>query len=71
MAEVEAERKALEETLSSKLAEAEAMIAKSRGKAMAEVDGIATETAAEIVAALTGAKVTKADAAKAVAAAKG
>ena len=43
------------------------MIAKSRGKAMAERGRIATETAAEIVAALTGAKVTKADAAKAIA----
>ena len=71
MAEVESERKALEETLGKKLADAEAATGKSRSKAMAEVDGLAAEAAADIVAALTGAKVAKTDAAKAVAAAKG
>ena len=72
MAEIEAERKALEETLSSEARrgrghDREEPPARPWPKWMA----VATETAAEIVAALTGAKVTKADAAKAVAAAKG
>lgn len=68
MAEVETERSALEATLSEKLAKAEAKIAKSRASAMADVDEVAADTAAEIVAALTGAKVTKAAVAKAVSA---
>jgi F-type H+-transporting ATPase subunit b len=70
--EVEAERTALEATLSDKLQKAEAKIAASRNKAMANVSDVAAEAAAEIVAQLTGTKVTKAQVAKAISdAAKG
>ena len=67
LSEVDTERHALEDTLGKKLADAEAKIGKSRAKAMAEVDGLAADTAAEIIAALTGAKVTKAAVTKAIA----
>lgn len=65
--EVEAERHALEATLSAKMQEAEGKIAKSRTKAMASVSDVASEAAADIVAQLTGTKVTKAALAKAIA----
>lgn len=65
-AEVESERKALEDTLNKKLASAESRIANSRAKAMGEVKTIAGDAAASIVEQLLGTKVTKAAVAKAL-----
>ena len=70
-AEMDAERAALEKTLSAKVAEAEVKIAAAKAKAMQEVGGVATDTVVEIVAELTGSKVTKAAVAKAIADIKG
>jgi F-type H+-transporting ATPase subunit b len=53
-ADAERDRKALEDRLNSKLADAEKAIAASRAAAMENVRGIAVETAAAIVARLTG-----------------
>ena len=69
--EIEAERSALEKTLSSKLAEADARISATKAKAMQDVHEVAAETAAEIVSELTGHKVSKEHAAKAIAGLKG
>ena len=54
-AAAEAERKALEERLSVKLADAEKTIASTRAAAMSNVRGIASDAAAAIVQQLTGA----------------
>lgn len=70
-AEMDAERAALDKTLSAKTAEAESKIAAAKAQAMKDVGEVAAETAAEIVAELTGSAVSKADAAKAVAGIKG
>jgi len=70
-AKADAERSKLEGDLSKKIAEAEASIAGIKNKALAEVNTVAEDTAAEIVEALAGITVNKADAASAVAAAKG
>jgi F-type H+-transporting ATPase subunit b len=56
----------LDAELSAKAVAAEAAIAKSKAKAMESVADIASDTASEIVAALTGGKVTKAALAKAL-----
>lgn len=69
--EIEAESAALEKTLSAKLAEAETRISASKAKAMQDVHEVAAETAAEIVSELTGATVSKDQAAKAIAGLKG
>ncbi|HWK95591.1 MAG TPA: F0F1 ATP synthase subunit B [Pseudolabrys sp.] len=53
-AEAETTRKALEEQLNAKLAEAEKTIAGTKQKAMAEVRGIATDAAKTIVERLIG-----------------
>jgi F-type H+-transporting ATPase subunit b len=53
-AQSEAERKALEERLSVKLADAEKTIASTRGAAMSNVRGIASDAAVAIVRQLTG-----------------
>ena len=53
-AQSEAERKALEDTLSVKLAEAEKTIAATRTTAMGNVRGIAVDAASAIVQRLTG-----------------
>jgi F-type H+-transporting ATPase subunit b len=66
-AEIDAERSALDKTLAAKIADAEATIAAAKAKAMKDVSDVAAETAATIVAELTGAKVTKAAAADAIA----
>lgn len=66
-AEMDAERAALEKTLGAKAADAEAKISAAKAKAMQDVDTVAAETAADIVAELTGHKVSAADAAKAIA----
>ena len=70
-AEIEAERSALEKTLSAKLAEADSRISATKAKAMQDVHEVAAETAAEIVTELTGHTVTKEHAAKAIAGLKG
>ena len=69
--EIETERSALEKTLSSKLAEADSRIFATKAKAMQDVHEVAAETAAEIVSELTGHKVSKEHAAKAIAGLKG
>jgi F-type H+-transporting ATPase subunit b len=56
----------LDAELSAKAVAAEAKIAKSKAKAMETVSDIASDAASEIVAALTGGKVTKAALAKAL-----
>lgn len=65
--EVEAERAALDKTLAAKIADAESRIAASKSQAVKDVGDVAAETAAEIVAQLTGTRVSKADAAKVIA----
>ena len=69
--EIETERSALEKTLSSKLAEADSRISATQAKAMQDVHEVAAETAAEIGSELTGHKVSKEHAAKAIAGLKG
>ena len=61
---------ALDTDLASKAADAETKIAKSKAKAMESVSDIAADAAIDIVAALTGSKVTKTAISKALAAAK-
>ena len=70
-AEIETERAALEKTLSVKLAEADSRISATQAKAMHDVHEVAAEAAADIVSALTGATVSKEQAAKAIAGLKG
>ena len=65
--EVEAERAALDKTLAGRIADAESRIAASKSQAVKDVGDVAAETAAEIVAALTGTQVSKDDAARAIA----
>ena len=70
-AEVDQERGRLDGQLAAKIAEAEKSIQATRTRALASVTELATDIAADIVAQLTGAKVTKADAEQAVAKAQG
>jgi F-type H+-transporting ATPase subunit b len=70
-AEVEGERSKLETSVAAKIAAAETRIAGLKEQAMKDVGEVAAETAADIVTELTGAQVTKADAAKAIAGLKG
>lgn len=70
-ADADAERAKAEGEVNDKVAQSEKAIAASKAKAMAEVGGIATETADGIVKALIGGSVTKADIEKAVKAALG
>lgn len=65
-AEAEAKRLASEADLNAKLSESEKQIAAIKAKALGEVDGIAIDTATEIVRELVGGTVTKAEIAKAV-----
>jgi F-type H+-transporting ATPase subunit b len=65
-ADILAQQHALDATLAEKAAVAESQIAKAKAKAMDSVADIASETASEIVAALTGGRVTKAELAKAL-----
>ncbi len=69
--EMDAERTALESKISAKTAEAETRIGTAKASAMKDVGEVAAETAAEIVSELTGASVSKAEAAKAIAGLKG
>ena len=66
-AEMDAERAGLEKKIGAKTAEAESRIAAAKTQAMKDVGEVAAETAAEIVSELTGAKVSKAEAVKAIA----
>jgi F-type H+-transporting ATPase subunit b len=68
---VEGERSKLETSVAAKIAAAETRIAGLKEQAMKDVGEVAAETAADIVTELTGAQVTKADAAKAIAGLKG
>lgn len=70
-AKADQERAQLEASLNDKIAAAEASISEMKTKAMAEVGGIATDTAQVIVQQLTGAKVAKAEATAAVKAVSG
>jgi len=65
MGKLDAERAQVEQKLAAKVAEAEARISASKQKALADVTGVAEAAAAEIIANLTGGKVSAADAAKA------
>lgn len=69
-AEMDAERSSVEKTLAAKTAEAEAKIAAAKASAMRDVNAVAAETAADIVNTLTGAQVSTAEAATAVAGVK-
>ena len=69
-AEIEGEQATHDAALGKKIKDAEAKIAKLKATALASVEEIAGESAAEIVAALTGAKTTKTAVAKAIAAVK-
>jgi F-type H+-transporting ATPase subunit b len=66
-AEIDAERAKLDQVLGAKVEDAEKQIATARNKALADVRNVAAEIATSIVAALIGAKVTKAAATEAVA----
>jgi F-type H+-transporting ATPase subunit b len=66
-AEIDAERAKLDDALSTKIAAAEKRIAKSKDDALSQVAEVASDMASQIVAQLTGAKVTKADADAAIA----
>jgi F-type H+-transporting ATPase subunit b len=65
-ADIAKQQAALDASLAEKASAAEATIAKSKAKAMESVEDIASETAAEIVAALTGGSATKTAIAKAL-----
>ncbi len=65
-AEVDAARAKLDGELAHKIAAAEKSIQATRSKALAGVAELATDIAIDIVSELTGSKVTKTDAAKAV-----
>ncbi|WP_373505905.1 F0F1 ATP synthase subunit B [Aestuariivirga sp.] len=65
--EMDAERASLEKTLAAKVSEAEAKIAAARAASMKDVGEVAAESAAEIVAELTGSKVSKDAAAQVIA----
>ena len=68
--EIDADQASLDAALSKKIKDAEAKVAKAKAKAMESVETIAGESAADIVASLTGGKTPKTAVAKAVAAAK-
>ncbi len=65
-AEIEAERAKLDAALGAKIATAEKKVAASRDKALEDVAAMAADIASQIVAQLTGAKVTKTAATAAV-----
>jgi F-type H+-transporting ATPase subunit b len=68
--EIDTEQAALDGALSKKIKDAEAKIAKAKAKAMESVSSIASDTASDIVASLTGGKTLKSAAAKAVSSVK-
>ena len=66
-AEIDAERAMLDAALAARIATAEKSVAAAKAKALTGIEAVAAEIAVSIVADLTGAKVTKAAAAEAVA----
>jgi F-type H+-transporting ATPase subunit b len=66
-AEIDGEQSVLDGELAKKIKDAEARVAKAKAKAMESVELIAGESAADIVASLTGGKTTKTAVAKAIA----
>jgi F-type H+-transporting ATPase subunit b len=68
--EIDAEQATFDGDLSKKIKDAEAKVAKAKAKAMESVHSIASDSAADIVASLTGGKTLKTAAAKAVASVK-
>ena len=66
-AQIDGEQAALDGKLVQKIKDAEARVAKAKAKAMELVESIAGESAADIVASLTGGKTTKTAVAKAIA----
>ena len=66
-AEIDAERAKLDAALAARIATAEKSVAAAKAKALTGIEAVAAEIAVSIVAELTGAKVTKAAAAEAVA----
>jgi len=68
--EIDAEQAKLDYGLVARIKDAETKIAKAKAKAMESVHSIAADTASDIVSQLTGGKVLKTAAAKAVAAVK-
>jgi F-type H+-transporting ATPase subunit b len=70
-AEIDGERAKLDAALGSKIAAAEKKIAASKDSALADVAAVAADMASQIVAQLTGAKITKAAASAAVARPRG
>ncbi len=69
-AEIDGEQAKLDAELGDKIKSAEAQVAKAKSKAMESLQAIAADSAAEIVSQLTGGKVLKTAAAKAVASVK-
>jgi F-type H+-transporting ATPase subunit b len=69
-ADADARRKAVEADMAARIATSEASIATARAKAMGNVDGIAADTAAEIVKRISGVAAKADDLKKAVAAAR-
>lgn len=69
-AEVDKERKSVEDQLAKKLADAEASISATKEKALASVKDIAGDTAASIVSALTNVNVSKDEIVRAVSGSK-
>lgn len=65
--ELDADKAKLDASLAAKIADAEKKVASAKSKAMAEVQSIAADIASSIVSELTGAKLTKAGVAEAVA----
>lgn len=70
-AETDAERHRIEAQLNQKLAETEKRIAETKTRALASVDEIASSTAADVVATLTGKQVSADEVRKALAKVKG
>ena len=66
-AQIDGEQSVLDGELSKKIKDAEARVAKAKAKTMESVESIAGESAADIVASLTGGKTTKSAVAKAIA----
>lgn len=66
-AQIDGEQSVLDGELSKKIKDAEARVAKAKAKAMESVEAIAGESAADIVASLTGGKTTETAVAKAIA----
>ena len=65
--QIDGEQAILDGELAQKIKDAEARVAKAKAKAMESVESIAGDSAADIVASLTGGKTTKTAVAKAVA----